>query len=206
MSESEQATRLEALWAGDFGDAYIERNKDAETGRRSFWEEQLGRLGVSSVLEVGCNIGGNLRWIAELIGAANVAGVDVNGRALELLRERVPGVDARLARGAELPFDDGSFDLVFTTGVLIHQDPETQLEPMMREIVRVSGRYVVAGEYYAEQLTEVPYRGQDGALFKQDFGGLYQQLFPELSLVDDGFLSPQEGRWDDLTYWILRKD
>lgn len=205
MSESDQATRLEALWAGDFGDAYIERNKDAETGRRSFWEHQLGRLGVPSVLEVGCNIGGNLRWIAELIGAENVAGIDVNEKALEILRKRVPGVDARLARGAELPFEDGAFDLVFTTGVLIHQDPETQLEPMMREIVRVSSRYVIAGEYHAEELTEVPYRGQEGALFKQDFGALYQRLFPELELVDDGFLSPREGRWDDLTYWILRK-
>src|SRR5690349_13913089 len=159
MSDSDQTTRLEALWAGDFGDAYIERNKDAETGRRSFWEEQLGRLGVTSVLEVGCNIGGNLRWIAEILGPENVAGVDVNEKAPELLRERVPGVDARLARGAELPFEDGAFDLVFTTGVLIHQDPATTLEPMMREIVRVSGRYVIAGEYYADELTEVPYRG-----------------------------------------------
>jgi pseudaminic acid biosynthesis-associated methylase len=205
MSDSDQATRLEALWAGEFGDAYIERNKDAETGRRSFWEEQITRLGVKSVLEVGCNIGGNLRWIAELIGAENVAGVDVNAKALELLRERVPGVDAKLSRGADLPFDDGAFDLVFTTGVLIHQDPESQLEPMMREILRVSSRYVIAGEYHADEPTEVPYRGQEGALFKRDFGALYQELAPELSVVDGGFLSPKEGRWDDLTYWILRK-
>lgn len=205
MSDPETNSRLEALWAGDFGDAYIERNRDAESGRRSFWEEQLGRLGVTSVLEVGCNIGGNLRWIAEILGPKNVAGVDVNARALEILRETVPGVDARQANGARLPFDDEAFDLVFTTGVLIHQDPDTGLEPMMREIVRVSRRYVIAGEYYAEELTEVPYRGQEGALFKQDFGALYQRLFPALELVDDGFLSPQEGRWDDLTYWILRK-
>ena len=60
------------------------------------------------MLEVGCNIGGNLRWIAELLGPENVAGVDLNEKALELLRERVPGVDARLARGRELPFEDAS--------------------------------------------------------------------------------------------------
>lgn len=205
MSDPETTPRLEALWAGDFGDAYIERNRDAANGRRGFWEEQLGRLGVTSVLEVGCNIGGNLRWIAELLGPGNVAGVDVNRKALEVLRETVPGVDARESSGARLPFEDGAYDLVFTTGVLIHQDPATQLEPMMREIVRVAGRYVIAGEYFAEEPTEVPYRGQEGALFKQDFGGLYQRLFPELTLVADGFLSPQEGRWDDLTYWILQK-
>lgn len=205
MSDSETPQRLEALWAGEFGDAYIERNRDAESGRRDFWEQQIERLGVTSVLEVGCNIGGNLRWLAEILGPENVAGVDVNARALEILRETVPGIDARQASGAGLPFEDGQFDLVFTTGVLIHQDPETGLKPMMREIVRVSSRYVIAGEYYAEEPTEVPYRGQEGALFKQDFGGLYQRLFPDLELVDDGFLSPEEGRWDDLTYWILRK-
>ena len=129
----------------------------------------------------------------------------MNRKALDLLLERVPGVDARLASGADLPFEDASFDLVFTMGVLIHQDPETQLVPMMREIVRCSRRYVLAGEYHADSLTEVPYRGQEGALFKQDFGGLYQRLFDELDLVDSGFLSEGEGRWDDLTYWIFEK-
>lgn len=203
--EQDEAHRLEELWAGEFGDDYVERNRDAESGRREFWARHLEQLQVGSVLEVGCNIGGNLRWIAELLGPENVAGIDVNEKALAILRENVPGVDARLARGAELPFEDGAFDLVFTTGVLIHQDPEETLEPMMREIVRCAGRYVMAGEYDAPELTEVPYRGQSGALFKQDYGALYQRLFPSLEFVETGFLSEREGRWDDLTYWFLRK-
>lgn len=205
MSDSDTTPRLEALWAGEFGDAYIERNKDAEAGRGDFWAKQLEALGATSALEVGCNIGANLQWVGGALGPENVAGVDVNPTALELLRERVPGVDARLASGARLPFDDGAFDLVFTMGVLIHQDPATQLEPMMREVVRVASRFVIAGEYHADEPTEVPYRGQEGALFKQDFGALYQRLFPSLELLDSGFLSEREGRWDDLTYWILRK-
>lgn len=205
MSDSRHAARLEELWAGDFGDQYIERNTDAGSGRRTFWEAQIGKLGARSVLEVGCNIGGNLTWLAHLLGPENVAGVDVNKKALALLRERVPGVDARVARGGQLPFEDEAFDLAFTMGVLIHQDPETQLEPVMREIVRCSRRYVIAGEYHADELTEVPYRGHEGALFKQDFGALYKRLFPALELVADGFLSPREGRWDDLTYWIFEK-
>ena len=204
MSGTEPSTRLEELWAGQFGDDYVERNRDAASGREAFWREQHGKLGFGSVLEVGCNIGGNLVWLAELVKAENVAGVDVNEKALEVLRERIPGVDARATAGRSLPFDDGSFDLVFTTGVLIHQHPD-ELPHMMSEIVRCSKRYVLCGEYYADELTEVPYRGQEGALFKQDFGGLYQRLFPELQLVDDGFLSPKDGRWDDLTYWIFEK-
>ena len=203
MSGSD-AERLKELWSGDFGDQYVERNAAADEGRSRFWTELLAKIKPASVLEVGSNVGGNLIWIAEQVGGDNLAGVDVNEKALSILRERVPGVDARLASATDLPWGDGSFDLVFTTGVLIHQSPDA-LEQVMREIVRVSGRYVLCGEYYAEELTEVPYRGQKGALFKRDFGGLYQELVPELRLVDEGFLPRGEGSWDDVTWWLFEK-
>lgn len=204
MSDSEPSNRLESLWAGEFGDEYIQRNLEAANGRGGFWREQIERLGVESALEIGCNIGGNLKWIVAQIGAENVAGVDVNPRALELLREQISGVGAHLAPGRSLPFEDASFDLAFTMGVLIHQDP-AELPDVMSEIVRCARRYVICGEYYAEELTEVPYREQKGALFKQDYGALYERLFPQLELLETGFLSPDEGRWDDLTYWVFRK-
>ena len=74
----------------------------------------------------------------------------------------------------------------------------------MAEIVRCSRRYVLCGEYFAEETTEVPYRGQDGALFKRDYGALYQELFPELALVEQGFLGRDEG-WDDVTWWLFER-
>jgi hypothetical protein len=110
------------------------------------------------------------------------------------------GVRAR-ARG--LPFRDGSFEMVFTMGVLIHQ-PTEALEEVMAEIERCSSRYILCAEYFAETLTEVPYRGIDGALFKRDFGGLYQELFPGLQQLERGHLSRADG-WDDVTYWVFEK-
>jgi len=204
MSASEESSRLEQLWAGEFGDAYVERNLDAHRGRDRFWTELLDRLEVANVLEVGCNVGANLVWISQVLGVENVAGVDVNEKSLEVLRERLPGIKAVLARGHELPFPDGRFDLAFTAGVLIHQAPDN-LPAIMSEVFRCSRRYVLCGEYYAEQPEEVPYRGQSGALFKRDYGGLYKELFPQLKLLDRGFLSPEEGHWDRLTYWVFEK-
>jgi pseudaminic acid biosynthesis-associated methylase len=203
-NDSSDAARLEALWAGDFGDRYTVRNAAAAEGRRPFWEQRVARLGFASALEVGCNVGGNLRWLAELLGPANVAGVDVNEQALATLRAAVPGVDVRRAQARQLPFADGSFDLVFTTGVLIHQPP-AELGAVMDEIVRCSRRYVLCGEYRADALEEVPYRGQTGALFRDDYGRLYQERFPDLRLVEDGFLARDEGPWDDLTYWVFER-
>lgn len=202
--EQTEARRLEALWSGAFGDAYVERNRAAGDVRASFWRATLDALPVRRVLEVGCNVGANLRWIAERLPAHNIFGIDVNATALNELRTAIPGVNALLCPARELPFRDCWFDLVFTMGVLIHQ-PESTLPLVMSEIVRCSRRFVLCGEYFAEQTTEVAYRGQHGALFKRDYGRLYRDMFPELRLVQQQFLGRDDG-WDDVTVWLFEKE
>ena len=199
-----EAVRLESLWAGAFGDDYAVRNAAAGEGRRPFWAERAERLHFGSALEVGCNVGANTRWLAELLGPENVAGVDINEQALATARETVPGADLRLAPARSLPFPDASFDLVFTTGVLIHQPPD-ELGRVIDEIVRCSRRYVLCGEYRADALEEVPYRGQEGALFRNDYGRLYEERFPSLRLIEEGFLARDDGPWDDLTFWVFER-
>jgi len=196
-----EINRLENLWGGEFGDAYVERNRNAGDARGPFWSSLLARFPVKRTLEVGCNTGANLRWLAASV--PEVYGIDVNHKALTDVRRTMPGVNAVFAAGRDLPFRDRSFDLVFTTGVLIHQ-PSESLPLVMGEIVRCSRSYVLCGEYYADEPTEVPYRGETGALFKRDFGRLYQKLFPELELRDGGFLSKADG-WDDVTWWLFEK-
>jgi len=158
---------------------------------------------VRHVLEVGCNIGANLRWIRTPDSERVVYGVDISPKALTELRKVMPDVHGVWSQARDLPFPSDSFDLVFTAGVLIHQPPEL-LARVMGEIVRCSRRFVLCCEYYSPELTEIPYRGQTGALFKRDFGGLYQDLFPSLVLRQQGFLSAADG-WDDVTYWMFEK-
>ena len=203
QNQSIEAVRLEQLWNGDFGDAYVERNRTAGNTREPFWQKVLNEFEVKTVLEVGCNLGANLRWIATLRPPQQVYGVDINLKALAELRRTVPDVNAMWSLGRELPLRDRWFDLVFTTGVLIHQ-PESTLPLVMAEIVRCSRHYVLCGEYFADETTEVSYRNQSGALFKRNYGRIYQELFPELRLLRQGFLSRDEG-WDDVTYWIFEK-
>ncbi len=205
-SESNRAphsdvARLEELWSGEFGEAYIARNRAAGDARGPFWTTLVSEFPVTRVLEVGCNTGANLRWLTGTV--PEVYGIDVSASALAEVRKTLTNVNAVHAAGRELPFRDGWFDLVFTMGVLIHQPPEA-VPLVMHEIVRCSRRYVLCGEYYAEQLTEVPYRGHQGALFKRDFGGLYANLFPDLTLRANGFLSREQG-WDDVTWWMFEK-
>ena len=196
------AARLEALWSGEFGDAYTARNAAAGEERRRFWRATLDEFPAARVLEVGCNLGANLRWIASE-GSGTVCGVDVNRQALCRLHRAVPAARPVVATALGLPFGDRAFDLVFTVGVLIHQPPAA-LPAVMAEIVRCSRRFILCGEYYAAEPTEVAYRGQTGALFKRDFGGLYRQLFPRLALRKRQFLSQADG-WDDVTFWMFEK-
>lgn len=202
--EDGHGERLERLWAGEFGNAYVDRNADAGARRGDWWRELLERLRPATALEIGCNIGGNLQWVAEVLGARNVTGIDVNEKALARLRERLPGVHAVHARAIELPFADRSFDLTYTMGVLIHQSPD-DLPAVMGEVLRCSDRHVVCVEYFAEQEEEVPYRGHEGALYRRDYGGLYASLDPSLELLDSGYLARAEGAFDDATYWVFER-
>ena len=74
----------------------------------------------------------------------------------------------------------------------------------MAEMVRCSRRWVLCGEYFAPETTEVAYRGQEGALFKRDYGRLFCEGSPELTMTDTGFLSRGDG-WDDVTWWLLER-
>ena len=88
-------------------------------------------------------------------------------------------------------------------GVLIHIAKD-DLPAAMSEIVRCSGRYVLCGEYFADEERAVEYHGQAAALFKRDYGGLYGSRFPDLRLVERGFLGRDEG-WDDVTWWLFER-
>src|SRR4029079_17367651 len=133
--EAAEAARLEAMWAGEFGDAYVERNAVLDARRSDFWRTLLGSVPIRTVLEVGCGQGGNLRPIAETLDPADVWGIDINAQAIERARQNAPGTNVIHSVARDLPFSDGEFDLVFTAGVLIHQPDET-LPNVMAEIVR----------------------------------------------------------------------
>jgi pseudaminic acid biosynthesis-associated methylase len=195
------ATRLERMWAGEFGERYIERNLGGGEQRGRFWGPVLRRHPVKSALEVGSNIGLNLDHV--VAAGARATGVDVNASALKRMRERLPDAAAVQSAGRRLPFGDRSFDLVFTAGVLIHQPLET-LDEVMREIVRCSRRYVLCVEYYAPEPTEVPYRGEPGSLFKLDFGARYLAAAPEVMLLWREE-PPFEFFGDAMTAWMFER-
>ncbi|MDB6149043.1 MAG: methyltransferase type 11 [Chthoniobacter sp.] len=191
-------------WRGEFGHAYTDRNIEDWNLRLPAFREMLGDLSLQRVLEIGCNRGHNLVALSELLGdQAEVVGIEPNPYAQQLARTFSSKIGVLQGNVFDLPFKDGFFDLAFTAGVLIHISL-ADLPNALAEIHRVSKRYILAMEYFAEEETVIPYQGRTDLLWKRNFLQHYQTQFPELRLVRDGFYGKDRG-FDRTHYWLLEK-
>ena len=155
------------------------------------------------MLEIGCNRGHNLVALSHVLPeGSQVAGVEPQVHA-RTIAEQISALDVHDGTIYEVPFDDRTFELVLTSGVLIHV-PLPKLETALREVHRVSRRYILSIEYFAEQETAIPYRGHDDLLWKRDFLSHYRALFPDLTLLGSADLTLADG-FDDARWWLLER-
>ena len=200
---SSETKRLEQLWRGEFGNDYIDRNKNVAVKRLSFWKKVVKKLYPKNVLEVGCNIGANIECMSKVNNKVKFTGVDINKKALKILKNNNPDVNVFNAAVKNLPFRDKEFDIVVSVGVLIHQSEES-IKNVLKELERCSNKYILIGEYFSEATVEVKYHGQKGTLFKRNYGKLFEGVFKNIKLVDKEFLDKNTG-FDDITVWIYQK-
>lgn len=79
----------------------------------------------AAVLDFGTGIGASLPQIARVFPKARITGVDVSQKSLAVAEQRFPGVASLVAYdGGDPPFEDASFDLIFSACVFHHIDAE----------------------------------------------------------------------------------
>jgi len=94
------------------------------------------------VLEVGCGTGADLLQFAK--HGALATGVDLTTNHVELARIRVGELAVvHKADARQLPFEDESFDYVYSHGVLHHCDEPEQVVREMTRVLRPGGRFNV---------------------------------------------------------------
>lgn len=209
-SVNKDTAQLE-FWRGDFGNTYIERNAASVEhlrARVAMWAKIMSEtVGAppASILEVGSNIGNNLRALRTLTGAEMYA-LEPNQQAREILVKDgvVPAVNALDGLAAKIDLPDGAVDMAFTSGVLIHVHPDDLLASCA-EIHRVARRYVVCVEYFSDKPEAIPYRGHSDKLFKRDFGSFWLDNFPDMQVRDYGFSWKRLTGLDNLTWWLFEK-
>ncbi len=186
----------EETWAGNFGDEYTRRNtfdiaqlnnlylNNFGVSRETMNEEFLHSLDRRmKILEVGMNSGNQLLLLQQM-GFKHLYGIEINESAAESARKRLNGINILHGSAFDLPFKDNFFDMVYTSGVLIHISKK-DLHDVMREIYRCSKRYIWGFEYFSKETKEVGYRGNTNLLWKADFSSLYRQMFPNLNLLKE---------------------
>tara|TARA_B100000579_G_scaffold437771_1_gene468913 strand:- start:17198 stop:17830 length:633 start_codon:yes stop_codon:yes gene_type:complete len=201
----------EKFWAEDYNEEYIKKNSNFDHKKGSEgWQKMLSSISPNNLnkyLECGCNIGRNLEQIKMLYPNLLPSVIDVNGAALDYVRKKYNPEKVFHGGIIDCDFDNNSFDLVFTQGVLIHINPE-QLLPTMKKMFELSSRYILMGEYFNRTPTSITYQGEEEKLFKRDFGKLFIENF-DVTLVDYGFLWGHIydlAGHDDITWWMFEKN
>jgi pseudaminic acid biosynthesis-associated methylase len=200
------ATEQEEFWSGEFGDAYVNRNRyDIGASVAMFGRILSKAFDVSSVFELGCNIGQNLRAIKILKPESRISGIEINESAHASAVKDFPDV----IHGSILevdPLSIGTIDLVFTKGVLIHIQPE-RLPEVYDKMARIGRKYVLMSEYYNPRPVTIEYRGHAQRLFKRDFAGEFMDRHPDFRLSDYGFVYHRDPVFprDDATWFLMER-
>ena len=202
-------------WAGEFGKDYTDRNALSLEEMDALYERNYGQTrtelnerfleGVDRsirILEVGSNVGNQLLCLQKM-GFSNLYGIELQSYAVELSKSRTKHINIIEGSAFDIPYKDGFFDLVFTSGVLIHISP-SDVDTTMEEIYRCTREYIWGFEYYADEYTEIPYRGHGNLLWKADFARLYLDRFKDLELVKEECLKYLDNDNID-TMFLLRK-
>ena len=150
------------LIARQFGKEFFDGSRDTGYGGFSynerFWQpvipdfqSHFGLTSESSVLDVGCAKGFMLVDMKKLIPGIKVQGVDISSYAIQNAHPDVAN-DVSIASCDELPFEDGSFDVVISVTTIHNLDYEGCIRSL-KEIERVSkiGAFITVDAYRDEE-------------------------------------------------------
>jgi len=133
---------LEALW----GDGYLSPGGPEEVDRVVEGLTLAGR----TILDIGCGAGGITLHLVEKHGAAHATGFDVEPPVIDAARERArkrglaDKADFVQAPPGPLPFEDASFDVVFSKDALLHVPDKDALFADIFRVLKPGGVFAAS--------------------------------------------------------------
>ena len=200
-------TEQERFWAGEFGDSYIQRNADKSDliAKQIMFSRMMQRVPkIESVVELGCNIGLNLKALEMINSNFSLAGYEINKKAIsEAKKLRVGKIfEQSVITRITSPV---KYDLSFTCGLLIHINPN-ELGIAYDNLYNLSNKYILISESYNPTPIMVDYRGNVGKYFKRDFAGEMIDRF-DAKIIDYGFFYHRDNYFSfgDTSWFLLEK-
>lgn len=201
-------TPQEAFWAGEFGDDYIARNESNQllASNLNFFNNALKlSQNLNTAIELGANIGMNLKALKLLFPNLALEGIEINEKAHNILESNIGKQNAHLSSLFDFE-SSNKFDLSFIKGVLIHINPD-ELQIVYNKLYELSNKYILICEYYNPSPVSINYRGHKDRLFKRDFAGEFLDKYPDTKLIDYGFSYRRDPKFpqDDITWFLISK-
>ena len=211
-----QITKQMKKWRSQFGKEYTDRSAFSLEELNQLYRSnygitrtELNNLFIGEmdrnirILEIGSNIGNQLLLLQEM-GFKNLYGIEINSYAVEISKRRTKNINIIQGSSFDIPFKNDYFDILFTSGVLIHINPQ-DIKKVMEEIYRCSRKYIWGFEYYSEEYQEILYRGEKNLLWKANFPKLYLELFGDLELVKNKKLKYLNNENIDIMFLLRKK-
>ena len=187
--------------------AYIKRNKnfDDKLGSK-VWYSLLKDKNIDTILECGSNIGRNLKQINKSFPNKKLSFIEINKKAYQacLLNKNIVSSFNESIENCKI--NSNEFDLVFTSGVLIHIDKKN-LNKVINNIIKWTKKYIIIMEYFSTNDITKKYRNKNNLLFLRDSGDKFLKK-KRVKLIDCGFLYSKiykKAGFDDITYWVFKK-
>ena len=203
-------TQQENFWAGEFGNEYVSRSQGEEiiNSNIDFFKKALKSAGdIKTCIEFGSNIGLNIRALKKIYPYQEHHVIEINEKAVGYLKEFIS--EENIINDSIINFKPfKKWDLVLIKGVLIHINPE-MLSKIYLSLVNSCNKYLLINEYYNPKPVSIDYRGHSEKLYKRDFAGEILDSFPEMKLVDYGFLyerDPIHKRVGSTNWFLLKKN
>lgn len=206
-------TRQEKIWSGKFGKEYTDRNMMSVEEQDILYKKLynitnaelthyfLDGLNIKKILEVGCNIGNQLLFLQKQ-GYSDLWGIELQEYAVEVAKRRTENINIIKASVFDIPYKDNFFDMVFTSGLLIHIPPE-EINYVMKELYRCTNRYIWGLESYdKDKYTKIVYRNQNELCWKTDFAKLFLNKFHGLKLIKTKLIPYKDNDNIDIMYLL----
>ena len=181
--------------AREYDDWYLGQGLYADRERPG-WEQELAGL-VEAVhglpprrtLDVACGTGFLTQHLR-----GEIVGLDASERMLEIASERVPQGEFVAGDALELPFEDASFDRLFTGHFYGHLEEEER-QRFLAEARRVAGELVVVDSSVQHSPVDEEYQPRvltDGSRWE-----VYKRFFTGAGLAEElgGGDTVFEGHW-----------
>jgi len=144
-------TALQWMW----GDGYLAPGGPEEVAELLHGISVVG----GHVLDVGCGLGVIDVMLVDTYGAQSVVGIDVEPHLIEYARQRTAdaGLNERvlfqLVEPGPLPFDENTFDMVFSKDAIVHIHDKSKFYTEVLRVLKPLGAFVASDWLCGEEET-----------------------------------------------------